>query len=157
MARALPTREEKSKRSIGVVGPVLFPTDYAIKMMEAYCGAAALKKTGVSKDTPAVLPCAPRVGSDYGDRDAAVGYVTFQSTLPVGGATRIQREPGRVHQHFNPRSPWGERLKSPSRCPPHRHFNPRSPWGERLPGRGVKDGQDNHFNPRSPWGERPLR
>ena len=34
---------------------------------------------------------------------------TFQSTLPVGGATG--RDFGYVpgHRHFNPRSPWGER------------------------------------------------
>ena len=88
---------------------MLFPTDYAIKMMEAYCGAAALKKTGVSKDTPAVLPCAPRVGSDYGDRDAAVGYVTFQSTLPAWGATRCTGQGHWQTHYFNPRSPCGER------------------------------------------------
>ena len=34
----------------------------------------------------------------------------FQSTLPVGGATS-ELPPGLLHHlHFNPRSPWGERL-----------------------------------------------
>ena len=30
---------------------------------------------------------------------------------PRGGSDCIQREPVRVYQHFNPRSPWGERLR----------------------------------------------
>ena len=35
-----------------------------------------------------------------------------------------------------------------------RDFNPRSPWGERLKQTEDKSGYYN-FNPRSPWGERP--
>ncbi len=33
------------------------------------------------------------------------------------------------------------------------HFNPRSPWGER-PARASIDVTGSNFNPRSPWGER---
>ncbi len=36
----------------------------------------------------------------------------FQSTLPVGGATRYKLADGKPVEHFNPRSPWGERLDS---------------------------------------------
>ena len=78
----------------------------------------------------------------------------FQSTLPVGGATATVAVSSVGTQHFNPRSPWGERpdcsagisgsppisIHAPrggSDHPPHRcrtfagYFNPRSPWGER--------------------------
>ena len=36
----------------------------------------------------------------------------FQSTLPVGGATNADTLIQPYEQHFNPRSPWGERLIS---------------------------------------------
>ena len=104
-------------------------------------------------------------------------YLGFQSTLPVGGATRVFNFKFRDADDFNPRSPWGERpptLTTPdSSC----YFNPRSPWGERLLRRqrghfssgisihaprggsdpaGASPGcRSPHFNPRSPWGERP--
>ena len=123
----------------------------------------------------------------------------FQSTLPVGGATRTKGAARVVHLisihaprggsdccrafrllyfgHFNPRSPWGERLitfglaVSSSMISIHAprggsdsalvagsnlpfYFNPRSPWGERrvMPCRAT---HQFDFNPRSPWGERP--
>ena len=34
----------------------------------------------------------------------------FQSTLPVGGATELSAVLPYLRRHFNPRSPWGERL-----------------------------------------------
>ena len=123
----------------------------------------------------------------------------FQSTLPVGGATngRIKARgcliisihaprggsdsSSRLNSdrtnHFNPRSPWGERLAwfmvpsfgrtisihAPrggsdgnhiSRYADNYDFNPRSPWGERrLICRSSLLFRQN-FNPRSPWGER---
>ena len=122
----------------------------------------------------------------------------FQSTLPVGGATRrvsITKDTYDISIHaprggsdpkhliigffpwyFNPRSPWGERLRRFGLIIGISHFNPRSPWGERhqsgvpesceqefqstLPvggattkGRQHRIGRGN-FNPRSPWGER---
>ena len=36
-------------------------------------------------------------------------YIQFQSTLPVGGATRKSVERLMSIRNFNPRSPWGER------------------------------------------------
>ena len=93
------------------------------------------------------------------------------------GATRAQSVPGAPFDHFNPRSPCGERLQSrfeilagqiisihaprvgsddenQRRYREPVYFNPRSPCGERpgdRPGQGpgIPD-----FNPRSPCGER---
>ena len=82
---------------------------------------------------------------------------TFQSTLPVRGATapgnctrrnpnisihapRAGSDPPRrsaetANSYFNPRSPCGERPFCGLRCTAQVHFNPRSPCGERrLPG-----------------------
>ena len=82
---------------------------------------------------------------------------TFQSTLPVRGATapgnctrrnpnisihapRTGSDPPRrsaetANSYFNPRSPCGERPLCGLRCTAQVHFNPRSPCGERrLPG-----------------------
>ena len=36
--------------------------------------------------------------------------IEFQSTLPVGGATGAPYNLRGFQKHFNPRSPWGERL-----------------------------------------------
>ena len=56
----------------------------------------------------------------------------FQSTLPVGGATYSRRYRGSGKSDFNPRSPWGERPSKPQEEPViNLNFNPRSPWGER--------------------------
>ena len=76
---------------------------------------------------------APRGGSDLPRCVFLFQEQEFQSTLPVGGATRqVDRSP-RNRKDFNPRSPWGERRGDapflPRLAP---YFNPRSPWGERL-------------------------
>ena len=142
---------------------------------------------------------APRAGSDFYRRLVLVAGNIFQSTLPVRGATWMGNEDcyakafqstlpvrgatGRFDsddkgsQHFNPRSPCGERPISPkSSTAIMTHFNPRSPCGERrLPNRRInystkisihapRAGSDSatssgampytYFNPRSPCGER---
>ena len=122
---------------------------------------------------------APRGGSDLGDVFLLGHQIQFQSTLPVGGATNSNRPVSIFRQHFNPRSPWGERLcavialffqplisihaprgGSDWAClltrPSAGYFNPRSPWGERLQLFLHISGSYHHFNPRSPWGERPV-
>ena len=93
---------------------------------------------------------------------------TFQSTLPVWGATTFAQRLPLPHFDFNPRSPCGERRAGPSNpVYPTGDFNPRSPCGER-PGRrrssilteaisihAPRVGSDlRTFNPRSPCGER---
>ncbi len=123
----------------------------------------------------------------------------FQSTLSVRRATLPQcnllqqrlisihalreesdtyiRNSDIVLKHFNPRSPWGERLNKDVCTAARENFNPRSPWGERRikqinpktcylisihalreesdPFRYDRSLNPLNFNPRSPWGERP--
>ena len=56
----------------------------------------------------------------------------FQSTLPARGATARSRRAADLLQHFNPRSPHGERhVASASGLVLKVDFNPRSPHGER--------------------------
>ena len=100
----------------------------------------------------------------------------FQSTLPVWGATHNGGGPTHGEQHFNPRSPCGERLSTPPRSVLSRIFQSTLPvWGatpelwaeynrilfqSTLPVWGATKllsmGQSNavNFNPRSPCGER---
>ena len=63
----------------------------------------------------------------------------------------------RRFQHFNPRSPHGERLRGQLRrgCA-DADFNPRSPHGERQKRRTAQSGDAGNFNPRSPHGERQM-
>ena len=73
----------------------------------------------------------------------------------MGGATRLYSSSRRIMFHFNPRSPWGERLwKCSPQNLPTRNFNPRSPWGERRYRPASHQASMRDFNPRSPWGER---
>ena len=121
---------------------------------------------------------APRVGSDGPSRGREPRPRRFQSTLPVWGATLPPPGAGGIAEHFNPRSPCGERhgrlrcrppgagdFNPRSPCGERRHamgrwvraqhFNPRSPCGERLDF-PVSDSSNRYFNPRSPCGERPA-
>ena len=76
---------------------------------------------------------APRTGSDGISPHCINSASTFQSTLPARGATYS------THRHL---------------CG-YNHFNPRSPHGERRP-RDILELFFTHFNPRSPHGERPC-
>ena len=82
-------------------------------------------------------PCAisihaPRTGSDVKRKENLTNQKGFQSTLPARGATEETRTQTGISSDFNPRSPHGERLISPSKSQyPFRYFNPRSPHGER--------------------------
>ena len=101
---------------------------------------------------------------------------SFQSTLPVRGATVAVYAVPAYHLYFNPRSPCGERPIKSLRFFAMSYFNPRSPCGERLfqinlvhgacrfqstlPVRGATGASFSlvtnwlDFNPRSPCGER---
>ena len=72
-------------------------------------GGATLKKENLSRCKMDISIHAPRGGSDK----TATGKLTcsgiFQSTLPVGGATFFKFFQKNFSEHFNPRSPWGER------------------------------------------------
>ena len=91
---------------------------------ERRCAAACARRTARFQST---LPLrgATRRSSTPTERPK------FQSTLPLRGATRL---PGRDlprGQHFNPRSPCGERREGELGAKAVWNFNPRSPCGER--------------------------
>ena len=79
--------------------------------------------------------------SPWGERRARPDYFrnfrTFQSTLPVGGATRYRPRPAprlAISIHA-PRG--GSDCAAPAGTFPEPHFNPRSPWGERQHQRSL--------------------
>ena len=57
----------------------------------------------------------------------------FQSTLPVGGATYPLHFFRRFGHHFNPRSPWGERLRQTASAPSISRFQSTLPVGGATP------------------------
>ena len=61
----------------------------------------------------------------------AVALGTFQSTLPMRGATSLEQISHRDCPDFNPRSPCGERRLCRRKHYRLGNFNPRSPCGER--------------------------
>ena len=98
---------------------------------------------------------APRGGSDSVTGMANILRQVFQSTLPVGGATRKILTSWTISWSFQSTLPVGGATIPDGYlhfCPSD--FNPRSPWGERrwLPASTRR--RPLHFNPRSPWGER---
>ena len=82
--------------------------------------------------------------------------ISFQSTLPMRGATATSylHAGGQVISIHAPHAGSDGRAAHPlSRCC---HFNPRSPCGERLPRVHAESPPCGNFNPRSPCGERRL-
>ncbi len=80
----------------------------------------------------------------------------FQSTLPLRGATLCIRQKEGLRQisiHAPLAGSDGGRW---SRRSGPEHFNPRSPCGERPRSRSRRS-QGSDFNPRSPCGERPVK
>ena len=122
---------------------------------------------------------APRVGSDEIVLASSTSGSTFQSTLPVWGATYQTRAYENFERDFNPRSPCGERpgmvgnpvfvqkisihaprVGSDVYCRyPHkqtRGFQSTLPvWGATSRPSKMRR-RPRHFNPRSPCGERHL-
>ena len=74
--------------------------------------------------------------SPWGERRAwaviSASAFTFQSTLPVGGATFSPSSCTRALSISIHAPRGGSDPCWPHRSPPATHFNPRSPWGERL-------------------------
>ena len=84
-----------------------------------------------------------------------LGILSFQSTLPAGGATDFYW-PALANIGISIHAPRGgsDRTK-PASLGPLEDFNPRSPRGERrLWSRASGDVTPKYFNPRSPRGER---
>ena len=80
---------------------------------------------------------------------------SFQSTLPMRGATTTDYQLLYIPFNFNPHSPCGERLNEHMQMAlTIANFNPHSPCGERLHGAATNLIQLSHFNPHSPCGER---
>ena len=132
-----------------------------------------------SRQQPAISIHAPRTGSDASGQQPAerASRQQFQSTLPARGATLLLS-----HTHskvtFQSTLPArGATVAVWTIEPQDEHFNPRSPHGERqiilgdersstifqstLPARGATSRAGHSprrrdFNPRSPHGERPL-
>ena len=121
---------------------------------------------------------APRAGSDQLSAVCSRTKLSFQSTLPVRGATYECAFLPQTNSHFNPRSPCGERLAACACAAPAVAFQSTLPvrgatlrWCKRaggkqifqstLPVRGATrfraavDTAGIDFNPRSPCGERP--
>ena len=95
--------------------------------------------------------------SPYGERRISIclpaKMAKFQSTLPLRGATIVVR-PLDITILISIHAPLtGSDITKPARQARLQHFNPRSPYGERLVALfhllcGL------YFNPRSPYGER---
>ena len=118
---------------------------------------------------------APRTGSDEYQRAYYQAH-KISTHAPRTGSDGRKKVTMTTKQHFNPRSPHGERLGARRHGRRPYDFNPRSPHGERrklhlrkallcaisthAPRTGSDDhplraaGRYRHFNPRSPHGER---
>ena len=80
---------------------------------------------------------------------------TFQSTLPVWGATGVRQNCRVQGENFNPRSPCGERLGEIDEVLRSIAISIHAPRvGSDTVAQSLTDAV-NHFNPRSPCGERP--
>ena len=75
----------------------------------------------------------PHAGSDIRLFDSCRLKLTFQSTLPMRGATSLIPTQLSASANFNPHSPCGERrVTTFNHGVVFPHFNPHSPCGERL-------------------------
>ena len=80
---------------------------------------------------------APRTGSDaFGYADGATGNA-ISIHAPRTGSDKYAKHFFYAKQHFNPRSPHGERHRKGDCIRPHQNFNPRSPHGERQLSRSL--------------------
>ena len=120
---------------------------------------------------------APHAGSDVTSKRYMPVALSFQSTLPMRGATRGFSRPARSPRYFNPRSPCGERPAYRNRYAALAHISIHAPhvgsdgrwtlrffacptfqstlpmWGATTAGAETRWKAAN-FNPRSPCGER---
>ena len=102
------------------------------------------------------------IHASRGGSDLVIGggigiRISFQSTLPVGEATRFPTRRRRKSDDFNPRFPWGKRhIFLACREKPD-IFQSTLPVGEATAAQLVKALSHNNFNPRFPWGKRRTR
>ena len=99
---------------------------------------------------------APRTGSDPLESRNASKSKKFQSTLPARGATK-KTKAEEIQQPISIHAPrTGSDAAGAIRRHDYEHFNPRSPHGERHNPCGIYGAVGCHFNPRSPHGERRV-
>ena len=80
---------------------------------------------------------------------------TFQSTLPMRGATYGCWRSASWTAYFNPRSPWGSDMGRDSERPDAKCISNHAPHAGSDDGKGRGTPTAKNFNPRSPCGERP--
>ena len=82
--------------------------------------------------------------------------ITFQSTLPVRGATFVFPSPSGSYYNFNPRSPCGERRRIFRSCVCPGRFQSTLPVRGATSSRSCLPATRTNFKPRSPCGERRI-
>ena len=132
-------RQQHPKRHISIHTP-LAGSDYAARVVH-----------GEHVDFNPHSPCGERPNHSRSIQQS----LTFQSTLPLRGATIRTMQHDRLLQHFNPHSPCGERPGRPCVRSPALRFQ------STLPLRGATQSEHRglrirNFNPHSPCGERPV-
>ena len=114
-----------------------------------------MHKKGINSPALKISIHAPRGGSDGGiPFSSAVNVISIHA--PRGGSDLLPRYQPELHPYFNPRSPWGERLRRLIIIPIAILFQSTLPVGGatlRMPTPGRRE---DNFNPRSPWGERHI-
>ena len=125
----------------------------ATKFQPTLPARGATMKKLLDTDYSKISTHAPRTGSDLLHAAACMSPKSFQPTLPARGATR-DNDAYLSRLLFQPTLPArGATITAAGASAMGNHFNPRSPHGERL-GWHRHNAQDADFNPRSPHGER---
>ena len=84
-------------------------------------------------------------------------FLVFQSTLPVWGATELANQTFQAFIFQSTLPVWGATNRTSCCIFAQKNFNPRSPCGERHVVQGTQKTELFDFNPRSPCGERHAR
>ena len=92
-----------------------------------------------SRETASISIHAPRAGSDLLPKISSMVFLSFQSTLPVRGATPRKRGPRGAGAHISIHAPraGSDGDRAPALFLTTRNFNPRSPCGERRRPSGL--------------------
>ena len=109
---------------------------------------------GVERGGNTISIHAPRGGSDFGRIDGSTFLQTFQSTLPVGGATTRQSCGRSWPIRFQSTLPVGGATKVDFHAIKLRGISIHAPRGGSDSYDAIPDDPIRYFNPRSPWGER---
>ena len=111
--------------------------------------------TIIHKSATIISIHAPRAGSDFMYRFAHLTHFFISIHAPRAGSDSILSCDVIAWNHFNPRSPCGERLPCHLQKPPVMLISIHAPRAGSDPARGYSLRHNPDFNPRSPCGERP--